>query len=68
MKEFKDILRQLRKKKGLSQRELAQRIGASENAYLRWENGLNYPGFFFIIELAQALGCTTDELLLGEKP
>ena len=66
MKPFKDILREKRKKKGLTQKELCEIIGVSQNAYSRWEQGENFPNFFNIIDLSRALECTTDELLLGE--
>lgn len=65
MKPFKDILRKKRKKKGLTQKQLSDTIGVSQNSYSRWETGETYPNFFNIIDLSKALGCTTDELLLG---
>lgn len=43
MKEFKDILKELRKKEGLSQEALANIIHVSRSAIAKYENGLGYP-------------------------
>ena len=43
MKEFKDILRELRLKAGLSQSQLAEQIYVSRSAIAKYENGLGLP-------------------------
>lgn len=56
----------LRKSKGLSQEELADRIGVSRQAVSKWESGQNVPDPDKIILLSGALEVTTDYLLLGK--
>lgn len=43
MAEFKDRLRELRKKKGLTQQELAELIGKTESIVRKYENGTSFP-------------------------
>ena len=43
MMETKDIIRELRAKKGLSQEELAEKIFVTRQAVSRWENGETIP-------------------------
>lgn len=56
----------LRKSKGLSQEELADRIGVSRQAVSKWESGQNVPDPDKIILLSGVLAVTTDYLLLGK--
>lgn len=42
--EIKDILRNLREKKGLTQDQLAERVMVTRQAVSRWENGETQPG------------------------
>ena len=58
-------LRELRKRAGLTQEELAERIDVHLNTISRWENGIDTPKTFKIQRLAKALGCTEAELLNG---
>lgn len=60
---FSQRLYELRKSLNISQKELAQRIGASQKAVDFWEKGINEPKASFIIELAKTFGVTTDYLL-----
>lgn len=57
-----------RKRSGLSQEELAQRVGVSRQAVSRWELGEASPESGKLLPLAEALGITTDQLLRGEAP
>ena len=40
--ETKDVIRELRTKKGLSQDELAEKIHITRQAVSRWENGVSH--------------------------
>ena len=47
-----------RVKKGLSQRQLAERIGTKQSAIARVESGNANPSFDFLEKLTNALGAT----------
>lgn len=55
-------LHDLRKKKGLSQAELAERAGFQHNSYNRWETGKSWPEPDTIAALARALGVPESRL------
>lgn len=48
---FKDILRQLRENKGISQEELARATGLSKSAISMYENGRREPKNYEILEI-----------------
>ncbi len=56
-----------RKKKGFTQKQLAEELGISINAVSKWERGLNLPDASFMQELCTILGITLNELFEGEK-
>lgn len=56
-------IKQLREEKGISQRALAQKIGASAKAVNFWESGKVEPSAKFICALADVFECTCDYLL-----
>lgn len=61
-------IRNYRKKIGLTQEMLADRLGVSGQSVSRWENGTTYPDIDFLPVMARMFGCTTDELLgCGEE-
>ena len=62
-----DRIRQARERVGLSQIELARRIGLSKNAMNSIEAGDADPRASRIVAIAQVLGVSTDVLLL-DKP
>lgn len=53
-------LRELRTAAGLTQQELAERVGVKREAVARWEKGDQEPGWSYVLALAAALGvdCT----------
>lgn len=53
----------LRRQRGLSQRELATRLGVSYQAVSKWENGENLPDASLLLPLAETLHATADALL-----
>lgn len=62
-----DKLRDLRKKHGLSQKELADKIGASSFEVVGWENGESVPDISYIAKLADLYGISPDFLLKDDK-
>lgn len=56
-----------RKRQGLSQEELAAKIGVSRQAVSKWERAEASPDTDNLIELAKIYGVTLDELISGAK-
>ena len=54
----------LRKEKGLTQLQLAEKVHVTDKAVSKWERGINYPDLGLMEALAQALD-TTPAVLLG---
>lgn len=52
-----------RKRQGLTQRELAQKLHVTDKAVSKWERGLSYPDVTLLQPLAAALGLRVDDLL-----
>ncbi|MBE6584253.1 MAG: helix-turn-helix transcriptional regulator [Ruminococcaceae bacterium] len=52
-----------RREKGLTQRELAARVGVSAQAVSKWERGIACPDISILDELAGAIGLSLPELL-----
>jgi len=59
------FLRELRESQGMTQEELAEKIGCHENTIRRWELGQREPKISDIQKLCEALGCTETDLLNG---
>ncbi|MBQ9746007.1 MAG: helix-turn-helix transcriptional regulator [Clostridia bacterium] len=57
----------LRKASGLTQRELADKLGVSDKAVSRWERDETAPDLYLIPVIAEIFGVTSDELLRGER-
>ena len=60
-------LYELRKQQGLSQEELAEKLGVSRQAVSKWERSEASPDTDNLIALAKIYGLTLDELVYGEK-
>ena len=56
-----------RKKKHLTQEQLAEKLGVSKNAVSKWERGLNLPDASIMQELCKILNITLNELFSGER-
>lgn len=57
-----------RKRLGMTQEQLADRIGVSAQAVSKWENNLSCPDISILPELAALFGITVDELLGKNEP
>lgn len=58
---------ELRKEKKLSQLKLAEKIGVTDRAISKWENGRGLPDLTLMKPLCDELGITINELLSGER-
>lgn len=61
------FLAALRKAEGMTQRELAERLGVSDKTISRWERDDGQPDLSVIPVLAEIFGVTCDELLRGQR-
>ena len=64
--DFGDKLKQYRLKEGLSQEQLAEKIGVSRQAITKWETKRGLPDVENMIILAEIFKLTLDELVLEE--
>ena len=56
-----------RKQAGLTQAALAERLGITDRAVSKWENGRCLPDASLMLPLCELLGINVNELLSGEK-
>lgn len=66
-KKMGDTIANLRKKSGMTQLALAQKLDVSDRTVSKWENGQGYPDIKVLPELAALFGVSIDYLMLGEK-
>lgn len=62
-----EFLKELRKEKGLTQEQLAEKINVSRRTVSRWETGNNLPDLDVLIEMADYYEVDLRELLDGER-
>ena len=65
--EFNAKLQELRKKKGLTQEELAEALYVSRTAISKWESGRGYPSIDSLKAIAKYFSVTIDELLSSNE-
>ena len=61
------FIKALRTGKGLTQRELAERLHITDRAVSKWERGLSAPDIALLEPLAEALEVSVVELIRGER-
>lgn len=61
------FFKELRKEKGLTQEQLAQRLRVSRRTVSRWETGSNMPDLDILIEMSDYYEVELRELLDGER-
>ena len=65
--EFNKKLQELRKQKGLTQEELAEKLYVSRTAISKWESGRGYPNIESLKAIAKLFSVTVDELLSTDE-
>lgn len=66
-KQFGAFVAQLRKEKGYTQKELANKLFLSDKAVSKWETGASIPDTAILLPLAELLGVSVTELLLCRR-
>ena len=65
--ELNEKLQQLRKQKGFTQEELAEKLYVSRTAISKWESGRGYPSIDSLKAISKLFGISIDELLSSEE-
>ena len=60
-------IQMLRRHKNITQAQLAEKVGVTDRAVSKWENGRSMPDSSIMLELCGELGITVNELLCGER-
>lgn len=63
-----DRIQYLRKTKGISQEELADKIGVSRQAVSKWESEQSVPDLDKVVIMSEFFGVTTDYIIKGIEP
>ncbi|MBP5555118.1 MAG: helix-turn-helix domain-containing protein [Lachnospiraceae bacterium] len=61
------FLKKLRKEKGITQEEFAEKIGVSGRTVSRWETGSNMPDISLLVDIADFYDVDVREIIEGEK-
>lgn len=67
MNNFGEFLRDLRKEKGMTQRDLANALSVTDKAVSKWETGEAMPETGMLVPIAELFGVSVDELLNGRR-
>ena len=66
--QFNETLVKLRKEKGYTQEQLAEKLNVSRQAVARWESGDTAPDVYILKNLSDIFGVSADNLLNGTPP
>ena len=61
------FIREMRKEKNMTQKDLAAQLNITDRAVSKWERGLCAPDISLLEPLSQILGCSAAEIISGEK-
>ena len=61
------FIAEVRKKKNMTQQELADKLCVTDRAVSHWENGRRLPDYSLLKELCDILSISINELFAGEK-
>lgn len=64
---FGAFVAQLRRERGLTQKDLAEKLFISNKAVSKWETGVSIPDVGLLVPLAEVLGVTVAELLTSQR-
>ena len=62
-----DFIKKKRKEKGLTQKELAEKLEITDRAISKWERGINCPDISLLKDLCKILETDINELLSGKE-
>lgn len=62
-----NFIARLRREKGYTQKQLADKLSVTDKAVSRWETGKGYPDIQILVSLGEVLGVSLNELLSGKR-
>ena len=63
---FGKLIKEIRKKNNLTQKQFADKYNVTYQAVSKWENGLNMPDILLIRQISKDFNISLDELFDGE--
>ncbi len=66
-KKIGSLLKELRKEKGFTQEQIAEKLNVSGRTVSRWETGNNMPDISLLVEIAELYDITIPEIINGER-
>ena len=66
-KKIGNFLKELRKEKGITQEEFAEKLDVSGRTVSRWETGVNMPDISLLIEISEFFDVSIPEIINGER-
>lgn len=67
IKQTGSFIAELRKQKNMTQKELADKLNVTDKAVSKWEREFGYPEVTTIPILAELLGVSASEIILGQQ-
>ena len=64
---FGKFIKELRNEKGLTQKELGEKLNITDKAISKWERGLSFPDIALLNSLASFFNVDISELLNGKR-
>ena len=64
---FGNFIKELRSEKGLTQKELGEKLNITDKAISKWERGISFPDIAVLNSLADFFAVDVSELLNGER-
>lgn len=61
------LITELRKEKGLTQKQLADALNVTDKAVSKWERGLSFPDISMLEPISEVLGVSIMEILSGKR-
>lgn len=64
---FGKFIKELRKEKNMTQKELAEKLYLTDKAISKWERGLSFPDITILNSISEIFNVSVTEILNGER-
>ena len=61
-----EFISELRKEHGLTQKQVGDMLGITDNSVSKWERGVNAPDIYYLAPLSEMFHVSIKELLNGK--